>query len=207
MGYSLERALVGLFIIASSVVWGVCRPAAGGPAIGFETHGDRTPTTVVGAQVDPTPTGEADLIDLGEPVTDFSDRRRLIRFVENVFVGRAGKFRGWWVAGTTDTVWKTDGPITLGGRKVYGHNTPLYEVRVLERIKGTLPGNIILAGRVKPGREYVFATNAAPNGEWQMVISPHGAVPVDGNRAQLVHAFRRAYEDQIVYVRPTRPPE
>lgn len=105
-----------------------------------------------------------------------------------------------------DTVRKTDGP-TARGRRTDDHNIALYEVRVLDTIKGSLRGNIIVTGRVEPGGEYVFATNVAPNGKWQLTISRDGPIRTESERARLVRAFRRAYEGQIVFVWPPRAPE
>lgn len=154
--------------------------------------------------VTPTPVSAAGYVETGEStVTDFTDRRRLVGFVEHVFVGRVEAYRGMWVglpAAVRDDETRRD------VRKTDALNVPLYDVNVVESIKGALPREIVLAGpSLDAGGEYIFATNAAPNGEWQMVVSRHGSVRVRGDRDRLVRAFRRAYETQVVYVQPSRP--
>lgn len=130
-----------------------------------------------------------------EPVTDFGDRRRLVGFVDHVFMGRVVGIVG---ARHTDPpdVRKPDDP-----------GEPLTAVNVTENIKGSLPGRVTVIGpRLEPGKEYVFSTNPHPEGPWQIVVSRYGFVPVgdERQRAELAEEFRRAYEEEIPY-NPSTP--
>jgi hypothetical protein len=118
-------------------------------------------------------------------IADFSDRRRLVGFVEHVFVGRVRESAG---------IHHDVPPVTreLG--------EPRYTVEVLESIKGALGGEVIVEWpRLELGREYVFTTNPSPRGDWQMGVSQYGATLIDGthDRAQVIKDFRQAYQHQI----------
>ncbi len=124
------------------------------------------------------------------PLTDFGDRRRLVGFVDHVFVGRVVGMVGARQADPPD-VRKPDDP-----------GEPLTAVDVTENIKGSLPGRVTVIGpRLEPGKEYVFSTNPHPEGPWQIVVSRYGFVPVgdERQRAELREEFRRAYEEEIPY--------
>lgn len=76
------------------------------------------------------------------PVTDFGDRRRLVGFVDHVFVGRAVGMVGRRHFESPD-VRKPDDP-----------GEPLTAVDVIENIKGSLPRRVTVIGpRLEPGKE------------------------------------------------------
>ena len=121
-------------------------------------------------------------------VADLSDRRRLVCFVDHVFVGRVRAAAGT-LHDLPPAVRKPDDP-----------GFPLYTVEVLESIKGTLPREVIVDWpKLELGREYVFATNPSPDGQRQLVVGPEAGILLDGppQRAQVIAAFRQAYAHEI----------
>ena len=142
------------------------------------THGDKT---------------NAEAADGGSlPVTDFSDRRRLVGFVENVFVGR--------VVARTGT--RYDIPADV--RKPDDPGEPVYTVEVRRSIKGLLPDTVTLGPfDLEPGQEYLFATNPSPEKSGQIVVSGYGAVRIRdaSHRTKLIEEFGRAYKEEITYTR------
>ena len=126
------------------------------------------------------------------PVTDFSDRRRLVGFVENVFVGR--------VVARTGT--RYDIPADV--RKPDDPGEPVYTIDVRTSIKGSLPDTVTLGPfDLESGQEYVFATNPSPDRSGQIVVSGYGAVPIRdaSHRTKLIEDFGRAYKEEITYTR------
>lgn len=131
----------------------------------------------------------------GSAVTDFADRRRLVGFVDHVFVGRVVESVG---------TRHTEPPEV---RKPEDPGEPLTAVDVLENIKGSLRSRVTVIGpRLESGKEYIFSTNPHSEGPWQIVVSRYGFVPVgdERQRAGLAEEFRRAYEEEIPY-NPSTP--
>lgn len=136
-------------------------------------------------------------------ITDFSDARKLVGAVDNVFLGRVKAQQGTHTnAGAT--------PWTL------------FEVEVLHNIKGSLQGTVIVEQQggfdeednaiilvendplLQPEQTYLFASKR--NGDVHTIVPGYGDVPVRDvqGRAQVIQTFTQALREQIPYNGPSR---
>lgn len=130
-------------------------------------------------------------------ITDFGDDRRLVGAVDNVFVGQV-------VAQAGTTVF-AEVPETQ------------FQVEVLENIKGSLGGKVIVnqeggldgdqlvlvAGDsfLKPGQTCLFATRVYKDKGWNTLVPRYGDLLIADaqQRASLVERFKKATQHQIPY--------
>ena len=133
-------------------------------------------------------------------VTDFSDPRRLVGAVDNVFVGR--------VAAQVGATVIDDEPETQ------------FQVEVLENIKGSLKGDVIVNQQggvdgeqlviveddalLLPGKVYVFATSLYKESGWHTPVPGYGDILIKDakHRDALVKKFQQATQEQVPFTRP-----
>lgn len=153
---------------------------------------------LVGACSSPTTESTNGVSTGSQEDQDLSDPRRLVGYVDHVFVGRVLRLRGVWET-MPDTIRETSDPADV--RRTDSPGLPLYDVETTEVIKGSPPGRLTVIGPrdMDAGREYMFATNPQPNTDWQWIVSRHGYVAIEdgAERARLIREFRQAYEDEI----------
>jgi hypothetical protein len=131
-------------------------------------------------------------------VTDLRDDRRLVGLAANVFVGRVVAQQG--------TVLLDEFPESQ------------FQVEVLENIKGTLSGKVVVnqqGGKdgdrlilvdgdplLRNGQTYLFVTRPFPAKGWHTLVPHYGDIPIADaqQRTSLVARFAKATREQIPYV-------
>ena len=117
-------------------------------------------------------------ISHAHPVTDLSDDRKLAGFVQNIFIGRVLE--------------------KSGQTEEYGWPETQFKVRVLDVLKGTVEGEIIVNQQggiweedgskyrregdpnlIEPGEFYLFATRYYDVEDWHTVMPGYGNIKVD----------------------------
>ncbi len=133
--------------------------------------------------------------------TDFTDRRRLVGFVDNVFIGE--------VVSQDGVRQMDDSPSTF------------FTVRVVENLKGELSGKVTVrqeggfdSGRetlvlveelplILVGDEYLFSTLSRGSVDYHTIAAKYGAVPLSsmepGARDAVIADFADAKTNQIPY--------
>jgi hypothetical protein len=135
-------------------------------------------------------------------VTDFSDKRRLAGFSDDVFVGVVSRVRGQH---SPDGIAET-----------------LFDVQVKQVLKGSLSGNVVVNQEggcdeslmrkrrlsltegdslLVVGREYLFATRHHSAGNWNTLVPRYGDVPLPTPdvKARIVSDFQAAIKNQIQF--------
>jgi hypothetical protein len=135
-----------------------------------------------------------------------SDKRQLVGFATNVFVGRV-----------VEKVGTEGAPLSGPGDEVVPRTQ--FSVEVLKNIKGDLSGHVTVSqtggydkaesGEVrvegdpllKPGQEHLFVTSYVREEDWYAIVAqPFGDVRIEGRqqRTNLVENFEQAREEQIL---------
>lgn len=202
------RSLGSWVTLAALLALGLAAAAAvGGDHIGAAHHdGDASPNPALGETAAHTGCGpDAETVNIvTDPAFDVSDRRQLVGYVDNVFVGR--------VVRKLDNVPPSENVPPLP--------TTLFAVEVEENIKGHLSGTVtVVQGGgcnparnqvvlinndplLKPGEEAVFSTSEdSPDGPHSMVGDRFSHVPVETEtqEARVVDAFEAAESRQIPF--------
>ena len=134
-------------------------------------------------------------------ITDFSDDRKLAGFADDVFFGRVERRSG-----------QVAGPIPR----------TQFQVTVLETVKGSLSGSVVVSQEggtgpfciksrmaddphlMEPGKSYLLFTRVWVSRGWHSVASGYGkyelAAPEDAD--QLLKRFTEAIENEIPFVLP-----
>ena len=157
------------------------------------------------SQQNPTIHPSAVYLSHAHAATDLSDDRKLAGFVQNIFIGRVLE--------------------ELGQTEVRGWPETQFKVRVLDVIKGSVEGEIIVNQQggvresdgsiyrregdlelLQPGRAYLFATRTFPEKEWHTVMPGYGDIKIeaadlgdDGKLLKSEHAdeLRVRFKDAI----------
>jgi len=132
-------------------------------------------------------------------VVDVADAKQLVGWADNVFVGR--------VAGSAGTIYAASAlPWNI------------YQVKVLENIKGDLPESVRVGQEggfsieqnamllmdndklLAPGKEYLFVTKADSRG-WHTLVPGYGDIPIGASRQRraITDKFKEAYAKEIPY--------
>jgi hypothetical protein len=126
-----------------------------------------------------------------------SDKRQLVGFATNVFVGRV-----------VEKVGAEGAPLSGPGDEVVPR--PQFSVEVLKNIKGDLSGQVTVSDPLlKPGQEYLFVTSYVREEGWYAIVAqPFGDVRIEDSqqRADLVEKFEQAHEEQIPVDTAQKPP-
>lgn len=134
-------------------------------------------------------------------VTDFSDQRRLVGFVDNVFVGQVV---------SQDSV-----------RRMNGMPNTFFTVKILENLKGDLSGEISVRQEggidnttqtetlvlvenmplILVGQEYLFASISRGGVDYHTIAPKYGAIPLMEQSAKetLITEFTESIANQIPY--------
>lgn len=134
---------------------------------------------------------------------DATDDRELAGFADNIFTGRVVAQAGTHTRGGNPAPWT------------------LYNVEVLENLKGTLPDRVLVNQEggysieegltvlvegdqlLRPGETYLFATKAGGRGRWHTLVPVYGDILIENSREhdRLKERFGMAVQQQIPFRR------